>query len=222
VEVLLKVEGPANNGTIIPDLTVEKSLFAKGFQFIAGVDEVGRGALAGPVVAAAVILPKRDRFLRLKQVRDSKELTKARRERLYQVIKGVAIAVEVGIISSQVIDNVNIYNATKLAMEQAINRLKPAPEFILIDAMSISRIKIPQKAIIKGDKTCFSIACASIIAKVTRDQIMSDMDTSYPDYGFCRNMGYGTKQHMAGLKKVGPSDVHRYSFSPVRESIRFI
>ncbi|MBE9515238.1 MAG: ribonuclease HII [Chloroflexi bacterium] len=199
-----------------PDLGHESELRSLGYELIAGIDEVGRGALAGPVVAGAVILPLLADLPWFELVRDSKELSLRKRESLFEVIRKEAEAVGIGIVSHQVIDSVNILKATKLAMIQAVERLPKKPNFLLIDRLGLSQCPIPQMGITRGDKTCLSIACASIIAKVTRDHIMEDLDRIYPGYGFARHKGYGTRRHVSCLRELGPSPVHRLYFSPVR------
>ncbi len=205
-----------------PSLIEENILTSHGYKSIAGIDEAGRGALAGPVVAAAVILPRLVEHPGFKDVRDSKETSPAKRELLYSLIMDEAVAIGVGIVSPQTIDSVNILNATRLAMRQAIEQLACSPDFLLIDGMAIPRLSIRQKGIVKGDKLCLSIACASIIAKVTRDRIMVELNESYPNYGLVRHKGYGTKHHLVCLAQHGPSPIHRFSFAPVRETIRLI
>ena len=202
-----------------PDLGHESELRSLGYELIAGIDEVGRGALAGPVVAGAVILPLLADLPWFELVRDSKELNSRKRESLFEVIKEEAAAVGIGIVSHQVIDSVNILKATKLAMMQAVERLPKKPDFLLIDRLGLSQCPIPQTGITRGDKTCLSIACASIIAKVTRDRIMEELDQVYPGYGFARHKGYGTRRHISCLRELGPSPVHRLYFSPVRNVI---
>ena len=210
----------SNKSSNPPSLVEENGLGSQGYRFIAGIDEVGRGALAGPVVAAAVVLPQLDSFPLLDSVRDSKEISPAKRALLFGLIKEEAIATGIGIIESQTIDAIGILNATRLAMCQAVEQLACSPDFLLIDALTLPQLTVSQKGIIKGDKSCFSIACASIIAKVTRDRIMVELDEHYPDYGLARHKGYGTKQHFFCLHQRGPSSIHRYSFSPVREAAR--
>jgi ribonuclease HII len=209
-----------NTKSMPPNLVEENKLTSKGYQFIAGIDEVGRGALAGPVVAGAVILRESVNYERLAGVRDSKELTPARRELLYDLIIDESFAYGIGIISSQLIDSINILNATRLAMRQAIDKLSCIPDFVLVDGMIIPELSIPQKGIIKGDKLSLSIACASIIAKVTRDRMMVELNDSYPRYGLSRHKGYGTKYHLDCLDKYGPSPIHRFTFAPVKEAIK--
>ena len=191
----------------------ERELRLAGFQRIAGIDEVGRGSLAGPVVAAAVILPERHR---IKGLRDSKVLTRARREALYQRILDRADAVGVGCVEVEVIDRINILQATKLAMTQALGRLPRAPDHLVIDALSLRDVDLPQRAIIDGDAISASIAAASIVAKVTRDRICSELDGRYPAYGFARNKGYGTQHHLDALLTEGPCEWHRRTFAPIR------
>lgn len=193
----------------------ENKAFSSGFQYIAGIDEVGRGPLAGPVVAAAVILP--DDF-ELYEVNDSKQLSAAKREELFDKIKSSALAIGIGIIDQDVIDSVNIYEATKLAMKEAVANLEITPDCLLIDAMTLD-LAIPQEKIIKGDARSISIACASIIAKVTRDKMMEEYDLLYPGYGFAKNAGYGTKEHLNGLDTIGVTPIHRKTFAPIKNMI---
>ena len=202
-----------------PDLGHESELRSLGYELIAGIDEVGRGALAGPVVAGAVILPLLADLPWFELVRDSKELNSRKRESLFEVIEKEAVAVGIGIVSARVIDSVNILKATKLAMMQAVERLPKKPNFLLIDRLGLSQCPIPQMGITRGDKTCLSIACASIIAKVTRDHMMEELDQVYPGYGFARHKGYGTRRHISCLRELGPSPVHRLYFAPVRNVI---
>lgn len=191
----------------------ENELYNNGINFIAGIDEVGRGPLVGPVVTAAVILPK-DFYD--ERINDSKKLTEKKRELLYDVIMENALSVGIGISSPEVIDEINILNATKKAMIEAINNLSIKPEHLLIDAVKLD-IDIPQTSIIKGDAKSQSIAAASIIAKVTRDRMMVELDKKYPMYDFKHNKGYGTKKHIEALYKYGPLKEHRKSFAPVSE-----
>jgi len=199
-----------------PNLDHENELKSQGYDLIAGIDEVGRGALAGPVVASAVILPRRANLGWFGLVRDSKQLNSRQRESLFDLINGEAVAVGVGIVPSQVIDSINILKATKLAMMQAVERLPKQPHFLIIDRVTLSQCPIPQRGITRGDKLCLSIACASIIAKVTRDRMMEQFDQLYPGYGFARHKGYGTGTHMSCLRKLGPSPIHRLYFAPVK------
>lgn len=193
-------------------LAYEKELYTQGIQLIAGVDEVGRGPLAGPVVAAAVILPKACKILGLN---DSKKIPKSKHKEIYEAVLQNAIAIGIGVKDNHVIDQVNIYEATKLAMMEAIGQLEPQPQHLLIDAMRLD-LPIPQTSIIKGDANSLSIAAASIVAKVTRDQMMEEFDCEYPGYDFTQNAGYGTANHLAGLHKLGVTPIHRRSFEPVK------
>ncbi|NMD69493.1 ribonuclease HII [Bacillus sp. DNRA2] len=193
----------------------EQKLRRQGYQYIAGIDEVGRGPLAGPVVAAAVILPEN---IYLPGVDDSKKLSEQRREELYAQITEQAIAYQVGIISAAEIDQINIYEATKKAMLACVAGLSTKPDFLLIDAMKLTT-PYPYEAIIKGDAKSISIAAASIVAKVTRDRMMKNLHEQYPDYGFVNNMGYGTKEHLEAIKTVGITSYHRKSFAPIKDYI---
>ena len=193
-------------------LAYEKELYAQGIDLIAGVDEVGRGPLAGPVVAAAVILPK---ACKIPGLNDSKKIPKSKHKEIYEAVLQNAIAIGIGIKDNQVIDQVNIYEATKLAMMEAIGQLEPQPQHLLIDAMKLD-LPIPQTSIIKGDANSLSIAAASIVAKVTRDQMMEEFDKEYPGYDFAKNAGYGTANHLAGLDQLGVTPIHRRSFEPVK------
>ena len=193
-------------------LAYEKELYAQGIDLIAGVDEVGRGPLAGPVVAAAVILPK---ACKIPGLNDSKKIPKSKHKEIYEAVLQNAIAIGIGVKDNQVIDQVNIYEATKLAMMEAIGQLDPQPQHLLIDAMKLD-LPISQTSIIKGDANSLSIAAASIVAKVTRDQMMEEFDRKYPGYDFAQNAGYGTAKHLAGLDKLGVTPIHRRSFEPVK------
>ena len=179
------------------------------YEFICGIDEVGRGPLAGPVVAGAVILPKGSRIL---YINDSKQLSEAKREELYDRIMDEAVSVGIGEASCERIDEINILNATYEAMRQAISKLDPKPDLLLNDAVTIPGVDIRQVPIIKGDAKSMSIAAASIIAKVTRDRMMVKYDEIYPGYGFASNKGYGAAAHIEALKKLGPTPIHRRSF----------
>ena len=192
---------------------------AQGYRFIAGVDEVGRGALMGPVVAAAVILPFNLRARWRDKVRDSKQLSPAMREYLYKYIREKAVAVAIGAVSPGEIDTVGIARATRLAMKSAIEQLVPEPQYLLVDYFRLSEVAIQQKGITFGDSLCFSIACASIVAKVYRDRMVSEMDDIYPGYRFARHKGYGTREHLAYLQNRGPCPAHRRSFRPVKEAL---
>ena len=193
-------------------LAYEKELYTQGIQLIAGVDEVGRGPLAGPVVAAAVILPEN---CKIPGLNDSKKIPKSKHKEIYEAVLQNAIAIGIGVKDNQVIDQVNIYEATKLAMMEAIGQLDPQPQHLLIDAMKLD-LPIPQTSIIKGDANSLSIAAASIVAKVTRDQMMEEFDREYPGYDFAQNAGYGTAKHLAGLEQLGVTPIHRRSFEPIK------
>jgi ribonuclease HII len=208
------------NNLQMPSFTEEKMLEAQGYQYIAGIDEVGRGSLAGPVVAAAVILPGHIDTPWLNQVKDSKQLSPARRESLFHHIYEVAISIGIGVVPHQIIDARGIIKATRLAMQLAIDQLSSPPEFLLIDYMRLPEVPLPQKGITNGDCRCFSIACASIMAKVSRDDMMRELNGTYPGYGLAQHKGYGTKGHLACLRRLGPSPIHRQSFKPVKEMIQ--
>ena len=204
----------------MPSFAEEKMLEAQGYQYIAGIDEAGRGALAGPVVAAAVILPCHIEAHWLNQVKESKQLSPASRESLFHHIHGVAISMGIGVVPHRVIDARGIIKATRLAMRLAIDQLSSPPEFLLIDYMRLPEVPLPQKGITNGDSLCLSIACASIIAKVSRDHLMIEFDGVYPYYGLAQHKGYGTKGHLACLRRLGPSPIHRQSFKPVKDVIK--
>ena len=199
-----------------PSRTEEKKLAKQGYELIAGVDEAGRGALAGPVAAAAVILPLRLKGAWLDQVRDSKQLSPAKREFLFHNIHQIAISIGISLAPPDVIDAQGIIKATRLAMKLAIDQLSPPPESLLIDYMHLPDVPLPQKGITNGDELCFSIACASIMAKVARDHLMIELDRTYPGYGLAQHKGYGTEKHLSCLRQLGPSPIHRQSFQPIR------
>jgi len=201
----------------MPSFIEEELLEAQGYQLIAGIDEAGRGALAGPVVAAAVILPRQVNALWLAEVKDSKQLTPARRQLLFHRIHEIAISIGIGLAPHYLVDAQGIIKATRLAMKLAIDRLSPPPQSLLIDYMRLPEVRLPQKGITNGDNLCFSIACASIIAKVARDQLMVAFDRIYPGYGLAQHKGYGTREHFACLSRLGPCPIHRQSFRPVRD-----
>ena len=188
-------------------LRYEKELYVQGINLIAGVDEVGRGPLAGPVVAAAVILPQN---CKIKGLNDSKKIPKKKHEEIFQAVKDNALAIGIGIMDNHVIDQVNIYEATKLAMKEAIAQLQLKPEHLLIDAMELD-LPISQ--------TSLSIAAASIIAKVTRDNLMNHYDQEFPGYDFSQNAGYGTAKHLEGIAKLGITPIHRTSFEPIKSLV---
>jgi ribonuclease HII len=206
----------------IADYEEEKELFSRGYKIIAGVDEVGRGALAGPVVAAAVILPLKLHHSLDGKVRDSKQLDHARRETLFDIIVSNSLGIGIGIVGPEVIDEINILNATRRAMAEAVSGLGLVPEYLLIDGRTLLRINFLQKAIIKGDSKCISIACASIIAKVTRDRMMIQLDRAYPGYGMAGHKGYGTSRHIESLGRLGPCPIHRRTFGPVKQLVRLV
>ncbi len=193
----------------------EKEIRNQGYTYIAGIDEVGRGPLAGPVVTAAVILPE-DFYL--PGIDDSKKLSEKKRELFYEVIQQEAIAIGVGIIQPAEIDRINIYQATKKGMLEAVQELSQTPDYLLIDAMKLAT-PYPSQSLIKGDSKSVSIAAASIIAKVTRDRMMKELHQEYPDYHFASNMGYGTQEHLVALKECGITIHHRKSFSPIKEMV---
>ena len=203
-----------------PSFTEEKKLFAQGYQLIAGIDEAGRGALAGPVVAAAVIMPCHIDTPWRDEVRDCKQLSPAKREHLFYNIQETAISVGIGMIPPETIDSQDIIKATRLAMKSAINQLSPPPQSLLIDYLLLPDVALPQKGITNGDQLCFSIACASIIAKVARDHFMIQLDRIYPGYGLAKHKGYGTREHLFYLCQRGPCPIHRRSFMPVKDATK--
>lgn len=195
-------------------LRFEEEAYLEGYRSIAGIDEAGRGPLAGPVVAAACILP---RGLLINGVNDSKQLTPAIREQLFErLTTDPSIVYGIGIIDSDQIDSLNIYQATIHAMWQAVNQLDPPPDCLLVDGMALSHKSLPCRKIIKGDQLSLSVAAASIIAKVTRDRLMREFHEKWPQYGFNRHKGYGVPNHLDALKQYGPCPIHRYSFEPVK------
>lgn len=203
-----------------PNLAEERSLWDLGYGLVAGLDEAGRGAWAGPVVAAAVIFPHFPEIPpALYDVRDSKLLTPHQRERCYEAILAYALAWAVGRSSAEEIDEYGIAPATRLAMMRAVAGLSLTPRFLLIDAMRLEMLNIPQRSLIKGDRQCLTIAAASILAKVTRDHEMVLLDAALPQYGFAQHKGYGTPQHRAALRVWGPSTEHRHSFAPLRSRL---
>lgn len=198
---------------VIDNYQYERALREKGISLIAGVDEVGRGPLVGPVVAACVILPE---HFDLPGLTDSKKLSEKKREALYPLIKEQAISYGIGVIGPDVIDEVNIYEATKLAMIEAIQNCKVKPEHVLIDAMKLS-LEMPSTSIIKGDLKSVTISAASVLAKVTRDRMLYEMDLVHPEYDFKHNKGYPTKKHLEAIAKYGVLEEHRRSFGPVSD-----
>lgn len=191
---------------------MENDIYKKdsNIKCICGIDEAGRGPLAGPVVVASVIMPKDSM---IEWVNDSKKVSEKRREELYEIIKKEAISYGVGIITENEIDEINILNATKKGLTDSLKELKVRPDLIMVDALNgIDTLQIPYMSIIKGDAKCYSISCASIIAKVTRDRIMRKYDEMYPEYGFAKHKGYGTATHIAKIKEIGPCPIHRNTF----------
>lgn len=195
-------------------LKYEKELYEKGFKLIAGTDEVGRGPLVGPVVAAAVILPQN---YQLDGLTDSKKLSEKKRDKFYDIIMKEAVSVGIGVVDAKTIDEINILEASRLAMKKAIMDLKIVPEYVLSDAMKLNNIDIPYTDIIHGDALSLSIAAASVIAKVTRDRMMYELDVQYPLYGFAKHKGYPTKLHLENLRKYEVLDNYRFSYKPVKE-----
>lgn len=191
------------------DLTFERELWDRGFTLVAGVDEAGRGPLAGPVVAAAVMFPPE---VWIEEVDDSKKLSARKREELFERITQDVQCVGIGIVSHTVIDQINIYQATLQAMAEAVAKLLPVPQHLLVDGPAYRSTHLPCTPLLDGDARCFSIAAASIIAKVTRDRMMTEMDKQYPQYGFAKHKGYGTKEHYEAIRKFGPCEIHRKSF----------
>ncbi len=196
---------------------LERDLISRGYKLIAGVDEVGRGPLVGPVVTAAVILPLN---YHLEGLTDSKKLTEKKRDEYYDIIMKDAISVGIGIIDNKKIDEINILEAARLAMYESINNLKIKPDYILVDAMNLPELKVEYLNIIKGDYKSESVAAASVIAKVTRDRMMYDLDKKFPEYGFAKHKGYPTKEHIENIKKYGLLDNYRFTFGPVSDLIK--
>ena len=190
----------------------EREAAANGFRRVAGVDEAGRGPLAGPIVAAAVVLAEQ-----VEGLNDSKQLTETQREHLYAVLTEGARGIGVAVIDADTIDRHGIQSANYAAMAQAAAAIFPAPDFLLVDGFMIRGCALPQKSIVKGDSRSASIAAASIVAKVTRDRIMNELDEQYPEYGFAGHKGYGTKEHQNALARLGPCPIHRLSYEPVKK-----
>jgi len=200
------------------NLDKEKELLARGYKLIAGIDEAGRGPLAGPVVAAAVIFSNDFKIdsPELALINDSKKLNHTQREKLFSLIKEKAVAISIGTVGHHTIDKINILQATFQAMNQALNTLSVQPDYLLVDGhLKLPNTDINQEAIVDGDAQIFSIAAASIIAKVSRDYLMTELDQKYPEYGFAKHKGYGTKLHLEMIKKFGPCPIHRLSFKPL-------
>lgn len=199
-----------------PDLSFEMEARSSGFLHVAGVDEAGRGPLAGPVVAGAVMMPELPE--ELAGLNDSKQLTAAKRERLFlALLKCDHVVCSVGMASVEEIDRLNILRATHLAMARAVEGLALRADFCLVDGLPVKGLPVPHRAIVKGDGLSLSIAAASVLAKVTRDRMMTEADASYPQYGFAKHKGYGTKAHMEALRRHGPCPLHRRSFAPVSQ-----
>jgi ribonuclease HII len=203
----------------VPTFVEEEKLIVQGYRLIAGVDEVGRGPLAGPVVAAAVILPWGKQPSWLSRVRDSKQLTPSQRESIFDRITASRVAYGLGVVSHEVIDKRGIAPATRLAMRRAIEQLSTRPDYLLIDFVRLPGIRIPQKSVVDGDSLCLSIAAASIVAKVTRDRLMVELDSQFPGYGLAQHKGYGTPEHLEALQRLGPCAIHRKTFMPVRDRL---
>jgi ribonuclease HII len=202
-------------------LAHERELWQKGLTLVAGVDEVGRGPLAGPVVAAAVVLPcgwsETGIDSRLRGLNDSKQLTEAQREEYYAILTShPEIRYAIASAEAELIDRINILQATHRAMNQALAQLQPPPEHVLVDGRPVKSMPFPHTALVKGDARSYSIAGASVLAKVTRDRLMREMDRLYPGYGFAEHKGYGTPQHLAAIQSLGPCPIHRRSFAPCR------
>ena len=202
-------------------LEFERDLWSREFTLVAGVDEAGRGPLAGPVVAAAVVFPATwgsggfDE--RLTDLNDSKQLTEAQRENFFQIITTHPdLNYAIAIVDAPTIDRINILQATHRAMNEALAKLQPQPQHVLVDGRPVKSMTLPQTALVKGDSRSYSIAAASVLAKVTRDRMMLEFDTKFPDYGFAEHKGYGTPQHLAAIQKLGPCAIHRMSFAPLK------
>ena len=197
-------------------LNYEKELYKQGYKLIGGVDEAGRGPLVGPVVASCVILPMN---YSCPGLNDSKQLTEKKRDKLYDIIFRDAVSVGIGVVDAKTIDEINILEASRLAMKLAIDNMDIKPDYVLSDAMKLDNISIPYKDIVHGDALSLSIAAGSIIAKVTRDRMMYELDKKYPQYGFAKHKGYPTKLHMENLKKYGVLDNYRFTYKPVSDLI---
>lgn len=215
----IPLAGPNSNLSSLayPNLEKEIALLRQGYQFIAGLDEAGRGAWAGPVAAAVVILPLRQPDLGqvLAGLDDSKRLTAGKRERFFELIHATALAVSVGLAPAPVVDQINVVEATGQAMQQALAGLRVSPDYLLIDHLKLPAVNLPQDAFPKADQISLTVAAASVIAKVTRDRLMVQFSQEYPDYGFERHKGYGVPAHRAALTRLGPCPLHRLSFRPV-------
>jgi ribonuclease HII len=208
----------------VPTWDHEVELRSAGYELVAGVDEAGRGAWAGPLVAGAVILPpplvlatiEEELAVEIGRVRDSKMLTKKARERLLEAIQRVALATGVGVVSAALVDVIGVGPANRLAMTRAVRALEVQPDFVLVDAFKLPSMRVPHKPIIKGDATCMSIAAASVLAKVARDHMMECEDAAHPDYGFAQHKGYGTRAHVEAIQRQGVAPIHRRSYAPIQ------
>jgi ribonuclease HII len=203
-----------------PHLRHERALWANNALWVAGIDEAGRGALAGPVAAAAVVLPQiQSLVLELDGVRDSKKMTPVQRESWAGVIQNTAVTWGIGLASAQEIDQMGISAATRLAATRAVHGLSVYPDYLLVDYINLPELPIPQISLVKGDMRSLSVAAASVLAKTTRDKILSDLDEKYPDYGLASHKGYGTAYHRKTIQQIGPSPIHRMSFAPIRKQV---
>jgi ribonuclease HII len=210
------------NSKLTDRLEFERELWSHGVSLVAGVDEAGRGPLAGPVVAAAVILPaawaRSDFDPRLVELNDSKQLTEAQRENFFRIlITHPGIQHAIAIVDAATIDRINILQATHRAMNEALAKLQPQPQHVLVDGRPVRSMTLPQTALVKGDARSYSIAAASVLAKVTRDRMMLEFDAQFPGYGFAVHKGYGVPQHLAAIEKLGACAIHRMSFAPLRQ-----
>ena len=195
----------------------ESALIALGYSYVAGIDEVGRGPLAGPVVVGLVVFPPGIKGRWLRSVRDSKLLSRKEREDVLPRIRAASLTAVTGMSSAREIDDLGIVPATRLAIERALGSMPLLPQYLLVDALDLPNIDIPQKSIVHGDARCLSIAAASIVAKIERDRLMTEADARYPGYSFAANKGYGTAEHLRALESRGPCEIHRFSFAPVRQ-----
>ena len=196
----------------------ESALIALGYSYVAGIDEVGRGPLAGPVVAGLVVFPPGIKGRWLRSVRDSKLLSRKEREDVLPRIMDTSLAAATGMSSAQEIDGIGIVPATRLAISRALGSMPLLPQYLLLDALDLPDVDIPQKSIVHGDARCLSIAAASIVAKVERDRLMIEADDRYPGYGFASNKGYASAEHLRALESLGPCEIHRLSFAPIRQT----
>ncbi len=206
----------------MPNLDIEQDVRSVQYKYIAGVDEVGRGPLAGPVVSAAVVLP--DDLVGdedwLSVINDSKKLSESKRQMAYEIINRQAVSVAVGITNASTIDSVGILPATISSMFTALRGLEVSPDFVLFDFIPMKNCEYPYRTVVKGDTKSYSISAASIIAKVTRDELMKEADEQYPGYGFSGHKGYGTAKHLDAIKRLGPCEIHRRSFAPIKNYVR--